>query len=171
MPPAEEDARIKLMDRWKDLDLRFLRMDHLDIRILDMLLEDSRRSNVDLAKDLDVSEATIRKRIGCMEKMELIRGYTTEVDLGVVESSVKAYVTMKVESRLRPKVIRWMCQHPRSLAVYRTAGDDSVLSVMLFTDSREFQDFADNHSMIEGVQSVSIQVVMTPYKGFLSSGV
>lgn len=38
-------------------------MDSLDFRIIELLQEDGRRSNTDIARRLNVSEATVRKRI------------------------------------------------------------------------------------------------------------
>jgi len=168
---VSDDSRVRFAERWKDLDFRFLKIDERDLKLLDMLMEDSRRSNVDLAKDLEVSEATVRKRIKHLEDVGIITGYSANVDFGVVENPVKAYLVMKVDRAQRLGVIRRICQHPRSLAVYRTAGEDDILAVMLFRDADEFQDFSDRHTMIEGVRNASIHVVLTPCKGSVSSGV
>ena len=170
LPDKPEKSRVRLAERWKDVDFRFTNIDVLHVKILDMLAEDCRKKNVEIAKDLGISEPTVRKRIRQMEDMGLISGYSAMIDLGVVERSVRAYVMLKVEHEHRLKVIKKMCQHPRSIAVYGMAGENDILSVMLFTDAKEFRDFADEHQKMEGVKSVMMQVVITAYKGDVWSG-
>ncbi len=170
MATTPDSGRVDLFERWKGLNFRFLPIDERDIRILEKLAEDCRKSNTKIANELGISEAAVRHRVKEMEKIRLIQGYSVKVNYSLIENSVKAYVSVKVDSEHSLKVIKMFTRHPRSLAVYRVTGDHDILSVMLFRDSREFQEFADKHLKVEGVKSIKTQIVMSPYKGEVWSG-
>jgi DNA-binding Lrp family transcriptional regulator len=147
-----------------------LPIDPLDLEILGKLVKDSRKTNIGIAKELSVSEATVRNRIRKMEKIGLIRGYSAKVNFRLMENPVKAYVTVKVRSEHRRKVTRQLARHPRTIAVYKLAGESDIMAVMLFPSTKEYQDFEDRHPTVKGARSVTMQVVISPYKGVVWSG-
>ncbi|TMP98526.1 MAG: AsnC family transcriptional regulator, partial [Thaumarchaeota archaeon] len=55
-------------------------MDKADQLIIRVLRDDARISNTDLAKKLDLSEATVRRRIAGLVGSGAIRRFTVEVD-------------------------------------------------------------------------------------------
>ncbi|MCJ2511953.1 MAG: winged helix-turn-helix transcriptional regulator, partial [Candidatus Thermoplasmatota archaeon] len=67
---------VHLGERWKGLDMRLLPLDHVDVKILEKLRENARTSNIGIARDLNISEATVRRRIMSMEKKGIIKGYS-----------------------------------------------------------------------------------------------
>jgi len=170
MATTQDSGRVDLFERWKGLNFRFLPIDERDVRILEKLAEDCRKPNTKIAKELGISEAAMRKRVKEMEEIGLIQGYSVKVDYSLMENSVKAYVSVKVDSEHRLKVVKMFTQHPRSLAVYRVTGDYDLLSVMLFRDPREFQEFADRHLKVEGGKSIKTHIVVSSYKGEIWSG-
>jgi len=159
-----------VFERWKDLDFRLLPIDLLDLDLLGKLVKNSREPNVKIAKELGVCEATIRLRTGKMEKIGLIRGYSTKVDFSLMEKSVKAYVTVRASSEHRRSVVRQLVRNPRTIAVYKLAGETDILAVMLFQSMEEYQRFAKRHPKVKGAWRVTTQVVMSPYKGVVWSG-
>ena len=58
----------------------------------------------------------------------------------------------------------------RSIAVYRLTGETNVVAAMLFPNVEEWRESADRHPKVEGARKVTIQVVMSPYKGLVWSG-
>jgi len=62
-----------LIDRWRSFDKNLLPVDDLDLSILCALRENARISNLELAKMLGVSEATIRRRIKMLEEKGIIK--------------------------------------------------------------------------------------------------
>lgn len=156
---------IHLAERWKGLDLRLLPIDEVDVRILSKLRENARVTNIAIAKELDVSEATVRRRIRNLENKGIIQGYSTYLNYQLIENPVKAYIHLTVDNENRDKVVRIVVAHSRAIAVYRVTGPHDVLCVMLFVDMSELQDFLDNYLKLEGIRDVNTQIVMNPYKG------
>ncbi|HYM39710.1 MAG TPA: Lrp/AsnC family transcriptional regulator [Thermoplasmata archaeon] len=162
---------MRLTERWKGLDLRLLPIDEVDVRILSRLRENARLSNVEIARDLSISEATIRRRIKALEDKGIIQGYSCYLNYQLIENPVKAYVHLAVEPGRRESVVARVTAHPRAIAVYRVTGEHDVLCVMFFVDMSELHEFLDKYLQIDGVRHVDTQIVLSPYKGVPWTGV
>ncbi|WP_420113333.1 Lrp/AsnC family transcriptional regulator [Pseudactinotalea sp.] len=78
-------------------------LDGLDRKILSILRRDGRRSFADLARDLDISIATVKRRVDRLEAGGVVQGYaavldTTKLGLGF-EAIVEVYCAEKTTPR------------------------------------------------------------------------
>ncbi len=162
---------IPLTERWKGLDLRLLPIDEVDVKILSRLRDNARLSNVDIARGLGISEATVRRRIQTLESKGIIQGYSCYLNYHLIENPVKAYVHLSLDPSRRESVVGRIVGHPRAIAVYRVTGDHDVLAVMFFVDMSELHDFLDHYLQMDGIREVRTQIVMSPYKGVPWTGV
>jgi len=105
-----------------------------------------------------------------MERLGLIQGHSTKIDFGMIENTVKAYVTVRASGEHRKRIIRQLCRHPRSIAVYKLTGENDVMAVFLFPNAKEFQKFAEKNRKVKGAKSVTVQVVTGSHKGVVWSG-
>lgn len=168
---TKKDIPSELATRWEGLDLKLLPIDRIDIQILSMLRLNSRAANIEIARDLEISEATVRRRIKNLEGKGIIKGYSTYIDYQLIENPVKAYVHLGVSSETRDEVVKKIVAHNRAVAVYRVTGDFEILCVMLFVDMSEMQTFIDSYLKMDGITKVLTQIVMSPYKGVPWTGV
>ncbi|HEX6021424.1 MAG TPA: AsnC family transcriptional regulator, partial [Solirubrobacter sp.] len=63
-----------------DLDMNVPGLDEIDQRILDLLVEDARRSASEIGRRVHLSPAAAKRRIDRLEARGYIRGYTAIVD-------------------------------------------------------------------------------------------
>jgi len=161
----EELTHTDIQDRWKGLDLRLLPIDEIDIRIMSKLLENARMSNSDIAKGLNLSEATVRRRIKNLVEKGILRGFSVYIDYRLIENTVKAYVHIKAQSDMVDKLIKKIGSHKRVVALYRVTGPYDLLCVTLFVGMSELQEFIDSFLKMDGVKEVETQIIMTAYKG------
>lgn len=68
------------------------KLDRTDKEILRHLLEDARKTYTDIAKDLQVSPGTVHVRVKKMEKADIIRGASLQLDYDVLGYSFIAFV-------------------------------------------------------------------------------
>jgi DNA-binding Lrp family transcriptional regulator len=76
-------------------------MDEMDYKILDLLRENSREKNMEIARKLNVSEGTIRKRIFNMVNSGIIQKFTIESGI-----SIEGIVLIKLDSRKASTTIK-----------------------------------------------------------------
>ena len=80
-----------------------IKIDALDRQILNLLIENARDSTRTIVKKLkgmgtEMSERGVGKRIARLEKLGIIHGYTTTVDLNQVNMSILRLITVKFTS-------------------------------------------------------------------------
>jgi len=156
--------KCSLIERWKQLDKTLRPVDDLDLAILCALRENARISNLELAKLLGISEATVRRRIKIMEEKGIIRGYAALVNCYGVENSVKAFIYLKVDRKHIDDVANTLKKENRLITLYRILGDYDLLCECLFLSMQELQDFVDNKLSMEGIISSVTHVVASAYK-------
>ncbi len=157
------NLKCDLMNRWKGMDKILPQVDDLDLSILCALKENARISNSELAKILNVSETTIRRRIKNMEEKGIIRGYTALINFYVIENSIKAFIYLKVDKRNLGDVVKALMNERRVVTLYRILGDYDLLCEGLFLSMKELQEFVDKNLKIPGIISTVTHIVSKAY--------
>ena len=165
------NERSELAKRWEGLDLDLLPIDSLDVKILDLLRDNSRSSNAEIARLLKTSEATIRRRIKSMMDKGIIAGFSTFIDYSLIENPVKAYIHLKVRTEKMESVVEKIRSHNMLLALYRVAGEYDLLCVTLFSSMAGLHEFIDYFLGIDGIIETNTQIVMKAYKGVPWTGI
>lgn len=165
------NEKSELAKRWEGLDLDLLPIDSLDVKILDLLRDNSRTSNAEIARLLKTSEATIRRRIKSMMDKGIIAGSSTFIDYSLIENPVKAYIHLKVRTEKMESVVEKIRSHNMLLALYRVAGEYDLLCVTLFSSMAGLHEFIDYFLGIDGIIETNTQIVMKAYKGVPWTGI
>ena len=160
-----------IFERWKGLDLKLLPIDATDIRILCELLDNARVSNSEIAKKLNITEATVRRRIKNLVEKGIIMKFSIHINYRLVENTVKAYIQIKAATEKLDDVVKEIVEHNRVIAVYRVTGEYDLLVVTLFVGMTELQEFIDSYLKIEGVMETQTQIVMSALKGVPWTGI
>src|SRR5579862_386217 len=82
-------------------------MDHIDEKVLSILREDSRKSFVEIAKQVNLSEAAIRRRVSNLMKAGIISRFTIETNVGPQANAISllsvnpSFPTSEISNRLK----------------------------------------------------------------------
>jgi len=161
----------EIYERWKGLDLKMLPIDRTDIRILCELRDNARMSNSEIAKKLNVTEATVRRRIKNLIEKGIILRFSIHIDYRLIENTVKAYIHVKTVTDKLDKVVQHLTNHNRVVAVYRVTGEYDLLVVALFVGMTELQEFIDTFLKMDGIKETDTQIVMSAHKGVPWTGI
>ncbi|GAA4282771.1 hypothetical protein GCM10022261_03020 [Brevibacterium daeguense] len=72
-------------------------IDDIDLQILELLVQDPRRSQRSLAKDIGLSPPAIADRIAQLEEAGVIEGYTTKINLAKLGYSMTVFAEISCE--------------------------------------------------------------------------
>jgi DNA-binding Lrp family transcriptional regulator len=135
-----------------------------DNAILETLARDGRISNRELARQLDVSEGTIRQRIGSMER-------AGRMQFGVVCSSTAlqigtlAIMRIRVQQKRKNAVLLRLVDTGAVQLVGEVSGRANLFVLANTRDAQELGDLCDNHiQSIRGVLGVDVQILVAPFK-------
>ena len=152
--------------------LETLAVDDLDLKIIHILSENARMSNVDIASKIGVSEGTVRRRIAEMAKNNVIEGFILLLNCEEAEKCVKAFISMEIaDSNLQGVADELLKDHDRIIALYRTNTRFNLLCEVMFRSVIELQEFIDRCHKIEGVVDSDVKMVIGSYKKCLWTGI
>ena len=74
-----------------------MELDETDREILRLLQSDARTPFSEIAREIDMSSATVHDRVSQLEEAGVIRGYHADIDPSAVDYGVSAIVGLRVE--------------------------------------------------------------------------
>ena len=140
-------------------------MDEKDKRILEMLIEDSRRPYREIADEIGLSESTVRKRVIKLQEEHIIEKFTIKV-CREDESCIMAFITVipKNESEIK-ELLRETQVLPQCEEVYFLAGECGVLIKVSVPEINELDALIESFRGRNDVKSVErVCVVLKPIK-------
>jgi DNA-binding Lrp family transcriptional regulator len=131
--------------------------DELDWKIIDILKRDARTSNVNIAKNLDVSEGMIRQRIKKLVDSGAIKRFTVVTQsLGlkaIIEVSVEVNVhTTKVANQI--KVLEGIEN------VFEISGNRDIIAIVDVDNTLRLNDVIEEIRSMQNVENTETQLVL-----------
>ena len=111
-------------------------LDDIDLRILQLMQENARLSNVDMAKQLEMAPSAVLERVKKLENKKIIRQYNASIDPAAVEQKLLAFVFLRVDGGMDSTPTgAALAQIPEVQEVHIVAGEDCYLVKVRTTDS------------------------------------
>jgi Lrp/AsnC family transcriptional regulator for asnA, asnC and gidA len=140
-------------------------LDDKDKKILEMLLEDSRQPYHIIAKEVGLSESTVRKRVVKLQKDKVIEKFTIKI-CREDESGIMAFITVMPSEETQIKdLLREAQVIPQCEEVYFLAGQCGVLIKTVVPEISELDALIESFRGRSDVKSVErVCVVLKPIK-------
>ncbi|MFX1236187.1 MAG: Lrp/AsnC family transcriptional regulator [Promethearchaeota archaeon] len=140
-------------------------LDEKDKRILEMLIEDSRRPYREIADEIGLSESTVRKRVIKLQEDQVIERFTIKV-CREEDSGIMAFVTVMPSEETQIKdLLREAQVLPQCEEVYFLAGQCGVLIKVKVPEITELDALLEVFRGRSDVKSVErVCVVLKPIK-------
>lgn len=134
--------------------------DKLDKDIMNLLSEDARLSNRNLASQLDCTEGTIRARIKRLERDNLMR-ITAVTNLEHLDKPLLGYIDIKVEPSQIQSVASKIAAMDIIGAVIIQLGHFDILAIGLFETLEQFHNVTSNEILaLPDVNEIETSVVV-----------
>jgi Lrp/AsnC family transcriptional regulator for asnA, asnC and gidA len=139
-------------------------LDDTDLRIIRLLQSDGRMSNVDVARALGISEATVRKRVDRLLTEKVIRVVAVP-DLPAVGYPVVTLITLRVDLAQVESVSRALADLPEVRWVSYATGEYDLALEAAFSSDEELVSFlTEQLAAIAGILSASTAHVLRTTK-------
>jgi Lrp/AsnC family transcriptional regulator, leucine-responsive regulatory protein len=103
-------------------------LDDVDRRILDLLVQDARRTLADIGERVCLSAPAVKRRIDRLEALGVIKGYTAVVDHEKLGRSLQAFCELRFAGTTKVADIAGVAEGLAEVeAVFTTAGDPDAL--------------------------------------------
>jgi Lrp/AsnC family leucine-responsive transcriptional regulator len=143
-------------------------LDEFDLKILAVLRENARATNVEIAQKVHLSEAPCLRRIRRMEAEGVIAGYTVRLDPESIGVGFVAYVTLVLDyltASTAEEFAERMREIPEIVSCYIVSGGFDAILHVAAADSASYSDIVfDRLRRIPGVKDVRSSFVMRAIK-------
>tara|TARA_B100000925_G_scaffold270581_1_gene233181 strand:- start:1631 stop:2095 length:465 start_codon:yes stop_codon:yes gene_type:complete len=130
-----------------------LKLDGIDKKILKMLMQNSRRPILEIAKNIGISGAAIHQRLRKLEAQNLIIGSSIRVNTKILGYTTMAFIGIFLNKATNNKsVVNQLKEIPEILECHYTTGDWSILAKLICKDNEDLMNIlTKNIQIIDGV--------------------
>ena len=139
-------------------------LDEIDLRILEELLKDSRKSFREIARRVGISVGTVLARVKNMEKKGVIKGYTVLLDHEKLGYELTAVIELTVSKGRLLEVDKEIAKKPNVCAVYDTTGLTDAMIIAKFKTREELSKFTKSLLSNPYVERTNTHLVLTTIK-------
>ncbi|HDJ89523.1 MAG TPA: Lrp/AsnC family transcriptional regulator [Thermoprotei archaeon] len=141
------------------------KLDRLDIEILKRLQENSRYKYTRMAKELGVSEATIRARIKSLIERGYIEKFTIVVDPSKLGYGVMARIGIDVDVNSIYSVLKELGDLEEVYLAALSTGTHDILLDVIVKDLDDLKRFlTDKLGKVKGIKNYDVSIIMEIYK-------
>jgi len=132
--------------------------DAIDWRILHLLQEDARLTNVELSRAVNLSPSPCLARVRALEAAGFISRYVTVLDPLKLGLQVSVFIQVRLERQIEPSLEAFekaMLERPEVMECYLMTGDADYLLRVVVPDIQALQQFIVNFlSRVQGVGNI-----------------
>lgn len=145
-------------------------LDEFDRRIVRALSANARATNVEVARQVGLSEAPCSRRIRRLEQDGVIKGYSVQLDAASVGIGIRAFVTLTLDAVSAKSADRFeevVAESPYVLECFIVSGSAYALLHVVAPNIRAYSAFVlDRLRTIPGVKDLNSNFVMRDIKEF-----
>ncbi len=135
-------------------------LDKIDQKLIALLRSNARTAVVDLAKELEVSRATVQNRMNRLEKEGVIMNYTVNLQSSSEINPVRAFMTIAIEGKKIPAVTRTLKGYPDIVKLHNTNGRWDMVAEIHTSSLESFNQLLGDIRLIEGVASTETNLLL-----------
>ncbi len=129
-------------------------IDNVDLKILNILMEDAKIPYTEVAKRVFVSGGTVHVRMKKLEEMGIVTGTTLKMDYSKLGFDVTCFMGIYLlKSSLYDSVVDNLKKIPEIVKVHYTTGNYSIFIKIHCKDTRHLKDVLhDKIQKVEGIE-------------------
>lgn len=101
-------------------------IDEIDKQILNILQEDARIANAEIARQIGLAPSAVLERIRKLEDRGVIKGFETKLDAAALDYGLTAFIAVRTNECCY-ETDKFLTAIPEVLEVHDVAGEDSYL--------------------------------------------
>jgi len=141
-----------------------VKTDDLDYEIISLLQKDGRRPYKEIANDLGVSIGTIHNRISKLKKMEIINGFTVNINNEKLGYNLCFIILLRIDGKHSAEVLEELKDRKEILSCFHITGEQSAALICRFENLDDVQNFIQDLNKIKHILRTVSNMVLREYK-------
>lgn len=129
-------------------------IDNVDLKILNLLMEDAKIPYTEIAKKVFVSGGTVHVRMKKLEEMGVVQGTTLKLDYSKLGYDITCFIGIYLQkSSLYDEVVEKLREIPEIVTVNYTTGNYSIFIKLHCRDTKHLREVLhDKIQKVEGIE-------------------
>lgn len=142
-----------------------MKIDEIDRKILQLLVENGRMSYVDIGKELDLSRVSIRERVNQLIENGVIEKFSVVINSDKVGKNVSAFFEVDCEPASLVEVAETLANNPSVASCYQMTGPSTLHMHVLVEDFDRLENFINKELYsLEGITRVESHILLRRFK-------
>jgi len=141
-----------------------VKTDDLDYEIISLLQKDGRRPYKEIANDLGVSIGTIHNRISKLKKMEIINGFTVNINNEKLGYNLCFIILLRIDGKYSAEVLEELKDRKEILSCFHITGEQSATLICRFENLEDVQNFIQDLNKEKHILRTVSNMVLREYK-------
>jgi Lrp/AsnC family transcriptional regulator, leucine-responsive regulatory protein len=147
------------------------KIDEIDGNILNILQENARTPNVDIARRIGIAPSTVHERIRKLEQRGVIQGYETRLGDKGMGLGLTTFILVRTEEKVGATDIgETLAALPQVIETHFVAGQYAYLLKVRVADTDALKELLKRFGEIQGVIDTRTTLVLSTLKETLSVG-
>lgn len=143
-------------------------LDKIDLKILKILQENAKITNLQLSGEIGLSPAPTLERVKKLETAKLIQGYYTQVNEEALGIGIKAVIQITLARQLENAISNFkkeISKIPEIMECYQVTGNADYILIVLLKDIRDFENLISQRlSKVEEIGQMQTMVILSKIK-------
>ena len=143
-------------------------LDKIDLKILRILQENAKITNLQLSGEIGLSPAPTLERVKKLETAKLIQGYYTQVNEEALGIGIKAVIQITLARQLENAISNFkkeISKIPEIMECYQVTGNADYILIVLLKDIRDFENLISQRlSKVEEIGQMQTMVILSKIK-------
>ncbi len=135
-------------------------IDNIDLKILEILMQDSKKPFTEVAKKVNVSQGTVHVRMNKMEEAEIVEKNTLKINYAKLGYDITAFIGIYLEkSALYDQVLTKLKEIPEITNIHYTTGNYSMFIKIHCKDTNHLKIVLhDKMQQVEGIDRTETMI-------------
>jgi len=140
-------------------------INEIDMKILNILRENARISNADIARMMNMAPSAVLERVRKLENNGYVSGYETRLDYKKLGLKLTAFIELLTSESIGSTDIGYkLAKLPFIQEIYSVSGDYCYLIKVRVADSDALAELLSQMGQIKGIKSSKTTLVLKPVK-------
>lgn len=143
-------------------------LDKTDLKILKILQDDAKITNLQLSTEIGLSPAPTLERVKKLESAGLIKGYYTQLDAEALGIGIRAIIQITLTRQVENAISNFkkeINKIPEIMECYQVTGNADYVLIVMLKDIRDFESLISQKlSKMEEIGQMQTMVVLSKPK-------
>ncbi len=142
-----------------------VKLDEIDLKILTILIQDSRVSYSSLAKEVGLSRVSVKERVNELQRKGVIERFTIQIPARHLGRPLPVFFDLQFSPEHIEAAAATLSAHDDVVIVYQTSGLNSLHVHGFFADFEDVSRFINVFlAELKGIQGVTTEFLLKRYK-------